>query len=52
MNLGFFFFGFLFLIFFFLVVASHQIETGDSEAGTELLDIILTKVRLCVRLCS
>jgi hypothetical protein len=41
------FFPKILFFFFFWLVASHQIETGDSRAGTELLDIILTKVRLC-----
>lgn len=41
------FFPKILFFFFFFLVASHQIETGDSRAGTELLDIILTKVRLC-----
>jgi hypothetical protein len=52
MNLGFFLSWFFLSEIFFgcCCINSHQMETGDSEAGTELLDIILTKVRLSVLL--
>ena len=37
--------------FFCCEIFSHQTEIGDSKAGAELLDIILTKVHISVCVC-
>lgn len=45
---------FVFLIwgwFFCCEIFSHQTEIGDSKAGAELLDIILTKVHISLSVC-
>lgn len=55
--LFFFAFAFAFLFFWFwgwffcCEIFSHQTEIGDSKAGAELLDIILTKVHISVCVC-
>lgn len=46
---------FVFLIwgwFFCCEIFSHQTEIGDSKAGAELLDIILTKVHISLCVCG